>query len=175
MSKNGKKKQPRKSLGLLKCRTAAKGIKMTYKVYGAEETERIGALLAKALKSGGRRSAYIAMRGEMGVGKTVFTRGFAGTLGIRAVKSPTYTVVNEYRGEGGSIFHFDMYRIEDALDLSSIGYDDYLYREGYIIVEWSERIPEEIPDDAITVTISRLPEDEAARLIEIENIEIDEA
>ena len=142
---------------------------MTYTVHGPEGTEEMGKRLAEALLREGKQSAYIAMRGEMGVGKTVFTRGFASALGIRAVKSPTYTVVNEYRGATSSIFHFDLYRIEDADDLSSVGYDDYLAKEGYIIVEWSERIPEEIPEDAITVTISRLPENEAARLIEIEN------
>ena len=143
---------------------------MTYTVFGVNETEKIGADLAEALKGCGKRSAYIAMRGEMGVGKTAFCRGFASALGIRAVKSPTYTVVNEYRGEGGSVFHFDLYRIEDSEDLFSIGYDDYLAREGYVIVEWSERIPDEIPADAITVTISRAAECEDGRIIEIENL-----
>ena len=143
---------------------------MTYKVNGVNETERLGATLAETLKKRGQTSAYIAMRGEMGVGKTAFCRGFASTLGIRTVKSPTYTVVNEYRGTGGSVFHFDLYRIEDAEDLFSVGYDDYLARDGFVIVEWSERIPEEIPSDAITVTISRTPASEDERVIEIDGI-----
>ena len=143
---------------------------MTYTVNGVNETEKLGARLAEALKIKGQTSAYIAMRGEMGVGKTAFCRGFASALGICTVKSPTYTVVNEYRGVGGAIFHFDLYRIEDAEDLYSVGYDDYLAREGFVIVEWSERIPEEIPRDALTVTISRTPDSEDGRVIEIEGI-----
>ena len=104
--------------------------------------------------------------GEMGVGKTAFVRGFASYFGISAVKSPTYTVVNEYLGKT-SIFHFDLYRISDEDDLYSIGYDDYLARRGYILVEWSERIASEIPDGAIFVKISRTANDESERTIEI--------
>ena len=106
------------------------------------------------------------MRGEMGVGKTAFTRGFASHFGISGVKSPTYTVVNEYRGRA-SIFHFDMYRISDGDDLYSIGYDDYVRSEGYLIAEWSENIEDEIPSDAIFVTISRTDGGSEERKIEI--------
>lgn len=143
---------------------------MTYKVFSDTETELVGKKLAATLEERGVNSAFIAMRGEMGVGKTVFTRGFASHFGIKGVKSPTYTVVNEYRGRV-KIYHFDLYRISDADDLVSVGYDDYVADEAFCICEWSERIPEEIPDGAITVSISRVPSDEAARIIEISEVE----
>ena len=144
-----------------------KDYKMTFKVKNDVETEALGFRLAERLATLGIRRAVIAMRGEMGVGKTVFTRGFASYFGISGVKSPTYTVVNEYRGKSCSIFHFDLYRISDSDDLYSVGYDDYLARDGYSIIEWSERIPEEIPEDAIIVSISRTVECEDERIIEI--------
>ena len=139
---------------------------MIYKTNGASETERVGYLLAKELSEKGLSRAFIAMRGELGVGKTAFTRGFASYFGISGVKSPTYTVVNEYRGTS-SIFHFDMYRISSEDDLYSIGYDDYLMRDGFAIAEWSENIDDMVPSDAIYVTISRT-ECENERVIEIE-------
>jgi len=140
---------------------------MIFKSSSAEETERIGAHLAKSLDTGGVKSAFIALRGEMGVGKTAFTRGFASHFGVGGVKSPTYTVVNEYRGTY-PIYHFDMYRIESEDDLYSIGYDDYIERDGFAIVEWSENIGDMIPTDAITVTIKRTENDESERSIIID-------
>lgn len=138
---------------------------MLFKTNCTEETEAIGERLALALLKKKKR-AFIAMRGEMGVGKTAFTRGFARALGISGVKSPTYTVVNEHRGTV-RLFHYDMYRIEDEDDLYSTGFDDYLASDGYIVAEWSERIPDLIPDDAIFVTVRRVAENEGAREIEI--------
>ena len=136
------------------------------------ETEAVGAALARALEKDGVRRAFIAMRGEMGVGKTAFTRGFASHFGVAGVKSPTYTIVNEYRGRV-RIFHFDMYRITDSDDLYSIGYDDYVESEGYCIAEWSENIEGDIPSDAIFVTISRTDDAEGRRIeISYENISI---
>ena len=143
---------------------------MTYKTKDCNETERVGYLLAECLHKNNICRAFIAMRGEMGVGKTVFTRGFASFFGISGVKSPTYTIVNEYRKDGVAIFHFDLYRILDSLDLLSVAFDDYVASDGYCIAEWSERVPEEIPDDAIFVEISRLDGDENARAIEITGI-----
>ena len=143
---------------------------MTYTVKSDAETEAIGRGLAELLDNSKRKSAVIAMRGEMGVGKTVFTRGFASYFGIGSVKSPTYTVVNEYGANGRKIFHFDLYRISDSDDLYSVGFDEYLCKEGYSIIEWSERIPEEIPEDAITVEISRVEGNEEERIIEISNL-----
>ena len=140
---------------------------MIYRVNSDVETEQIGKNLAEMLTNLGIKRAYIAMRGEMGVGKTVFTRGFVSHFGRANVKSPTYTIVNEYRVGGVNIYHFDLYRISDGDDLESIGYHEYVESEAYSIVEWSERVPEYIPEDAITVTISRVAEDESLRDIEI--------
>lgn len=139
---------------------------MKYVSASTEETERIGAMLAQKLKENGHKKAFIAFRGEMGVGKTAFTRGFASFFGIKSVKSPTYTVVNEYRGDT-SLYHFDMYRIESEDDLISIGFDDYVDALGYCIAEWSEKIDEFLPKNTIFVTISRTDNDENERIIEI--------
>ena len=139
---------------------------MTFFTCSDKQTEALGRALSEALVRDGITRAFIAMRGEMGVGKTAFVRGFSSTFGISGVKSPTYTVVNEYAGKS-RIFHFDMYRITDSDDLYSIGYDDYVEREGYCIVEWSENIEDMLPEGAITVSISRT-ESETVRRIEVE-------
>ena len=146
---------------------------MNYRVSNDKETEQIGKSLAEMLTNLGIKRAYIAMRGEMGVGKTVFTRGFVSHFGRANVKSPTYTIVNEYRPGGTNVYHFDLYRISDADDLESIGYHEYVESDAYSIVEWSERVPEYIPEDAITVTISRVAEDESQRDILIEGAPYD--
>lgn len=138
---------------------------MVFYTDSPEETEEIGKRLASALDSRDIPRAFVAMRGEMGVGKTAFTRGFALALGVFGVKSPTYTIVNEYRGKR-RIFHFDTYRISDGDDLYSTGFDDYIETDGYTVVEWSENIEDYIPEDAIFVTISR-EGGECGRRIEI--------
>lgn len=145
---------------------------MVYNIGSPEETEALGKKLGDALVAQGIKRAFITLDGEMGAGKTVFTRGFASAFGIMGVKSPTYTIVNEYRNGDKRIFHFDLYRIEDYLDLESIGFDDYVRSDGYSIAEWSVRVPEEIPEDAIRVNISRTPDDTEARVIEISGIEL---
>ena len=139
---------------------------MVYITESYEQTRAVGYELAKRLDADGIKRAFIALRGEMGVGKTAFTSGFGAYFGIKGVKSPTYTVVNEYSGRA-NLFHFDMYRIEDGDDLYSIGYDDYVERDGYSICEWSENIEEYIPLGAITVTIERLAENECQRKITV--------
>ena len=140
---------------------------MVYYTKSDKETEDIGRRLAALLEERGLKRAFIAMRGEMGVGKTAFTRGFASHFGISGVKSPTYTVVNEYSGRA-RLFHFDMYRIEDGDDLYSIGYDDYIEADVYSIAEWSENIEDFIPDNAIYVTISRTQNDDQEREITLD-------
>ena len=140
---------------------------MTFYTNSAAETEEVGRKLAEALEKEQKKKAFIAMRGEMGVGKTAFTRGFASHLGIGTVKSPTYTIVNEYKGRS-SVFHFDTYRIEDEDDLYSTGYDDYISRDGFVVCEWSERIEDLIPEDSVFVTISRTDGGDG-RMIEIIN------
>lgn len=124
------------------------------KVRCTAETEKVGFELARALDTSNIRRAFIALFGEMGVGKTAFTRGFASYFGISCVKSPTYTVLNEYRGKV-KIHHFDFYRITDGDDLYSIGYDDVVEDDGYCVGEWSENIVDFLPTDTVKVTISR--------------------
>ena len=142
-------------------------MKNEYISTSARQTEEIGFALADTLKACKIDSAFIALYGEMGVGKTAFVRGFGRRLDISGVKSPTYTVVNEYRGTD-RVFHFDLYRIESEDDLISIGYDDYISSRGYSIAEWCENIPEALPEDRITVRIKRCAEDENSRIIEID-------
>ena len=127
------------------------------KIYTASpaETERVGAQLAQRLLDEPTLPRYIALYGDLGVGKTAFTRGVCSILCPNAaVRSPTFALVNEYHGKL-PVFHFDMYRITGEDDLYSIGYDDYLLREGVILVEWSENIPFALPDDFLRVTITK--------------------
>lgn len=135
---------------------------MVFITNNTEETREIGKKLAEMLEGGDRK--FVALRGEMGVGKTAFTTGFASHFSVSGVKSPTYTVMNEYRGRA-TIYHFDMYRITDGDDLYSIGYDDYIESDAYSLVEWSENIEDFIPEGAVFVTIERCPEDENKRRI----------
>ncbi len=120
-----------------------------------EQTEAVGASLASALLARGETRVFLALCGEMGVGKTAFTRGFVSALCKAPVRSPTYTVVNEYRGGVLPIFHFDLYRLQDEEDLISIGYYDYLDRDGFCLCEWSEKIPECLPERYLQVTLLR--------------------
>ena len=127
------------------------------KIYTASpaETERVGAELAERLLADSALPRYIALYGDLGVGKTAFVRGVASVLCPgAAVRSPTFALVNEYRGQL-PMFHFDMYRITGEDDLYSIGYDDYLLRDGVILVEWSENIPFALPDEFLRVTITK--------------------
>ncbi len=128
---------------------------MIFHTHSAEQTESLGKRMAEAIEKKGIKRAFIAMRGEMGVGKTAFVRGFCSHFGIFGVKSPTYTVVNEYRGRA-RIFHYDMYRITDGDDLYSTGYDDYLECDGYTLAEWSENVEDFLPEDAIHLSIERV-------------------
>lgn len=139
----------------------------TFYTKNPTETEEVGRKIAEGLENAGIRRAFIAMRGEMGVGKTAFTRGFAAYFGILGVKSPTYTIVNEYRGRA-RIFHFDMYRISDGDDLYSTGYDEYVETDGYTIAEWSENVEDFIPEGAIFVTVSRVAGNDEERRIDVE-------
>ena len=119
------------------------------------ETEKVGAALGKVLKPG----TVIAYRGDLGAGKTAFTRGLARGLGsTELVTSPTYTIVNEYLSGRMPLFHFDMYRLASSDDLWDIGWEDYLERGGVCAVEWSENVTEAM-EGAITVCIQKLGED----------------
>ena len=137
-----------------------------YKSLSPEDTEALAGVLGARALASGRRQLFIALYGEMGVGKTAFTRGFTASIApSSAVRSPTYTVVNEYRGGEIPVFHFDMYRIEDGDDLASIGFSDYLASDGFVLCEWSENIEEDIPRDAMTATILRVGDGTERRII----------
>ena len=115
------------------------------------QTEEVGEKLAKALKPG----AVIAYKGDLGAGKTAFTRGLARGLGAaEQVTSPTYTIVNEYLSGRMPLFHFDMYRLSCSDDLFDIGWEDYLERNGVCAVEWSENVADAL-EDPIVVEISK--------------------
>ena len=135
---------------------------MTFITNSPAETERIGAALGKILQPG----AVIAYQGDLGAGKTAFTRGLARGLGSsEMVTSPTYTIVNEYLGGRMPLFHFDMYRLTSSDDLWDIGWEDYLERGGVCAVEWSENVADAM-ENPITITIEKLGED--SRRITIE-------
>ena len=128
---------------------------MEFLTNSPEETEKIGAALGKILKPG----TVIAYRGDLGAGKTAFTRGLARGLGCTdLVTSPTYTIVNEYLGGRLPLFHFDMYRLASSDDLWDIGWEDYLDRNGICAVEWSENV-EDAMEGAVSITIEKLGED----------------
>ena len=118
------------------------------------ETENLGAALGKLLPAG----TVLAYRGDLGAGKTAFTRGLSRGLGCNElVTSPTYTIVNEYLGGRLPLFHFDMYRLRSSEDLWDIGWEDYLERGGICAVEWSENVADAL-EDAVTITIEKLGE-----------------
>ena len=135
---------------------------MQYTTASPAQTEAIGAALGKILPAG----TVIAYRGDLGAGKTAFTRGLARGLGCTdLVTSPTYTIVNEYLGGRLPLFHFDMYRLRSSDDLFDIGWDDYLDRGGVCAVEWSENVDDAM-EGAVYITIEKLGE--TSRRISIE-------
>ena len=135
---------------------------MTFLTNSPRETEAVGEALAKLLQPG----TVVAYQGDLGAGKTAFTRGLARGLGCTdLVTSPTYTIVNEYLGGRLPLFHFDMYRLKSSDDLWDIGWEDYLERGGVCAVEWSENVADAM-EEPVLVTIYKLGED--ARRITIE-------
>ena len=125
--------------------------------HSPEETERIGAEIAQMMLDDASLPRFVALEGDLGVGKTAFVRGFASvaTPGS-AVRSPTFALVNEYKNKqsGRSVYHFDVYRIEDEDDLYSIGFYDYIDK-GVCLVEWSENIRYAFPKEYLTVRIEK--------------------
>ena len=112
----------------------------------ANETEAIGEALAQRLRPGD----VVAFRGDLGAGKTAFTRGIAHGLGIEGpVTSPTYTIVNEYPDGRLPLFHFDLYRLHSSDELFDLGWDEYLCRGGVCAVEWSENVADAFEGDEI--------------------------
>ncbi|MCI9605123.1 MAG: tRNA (adenosine(37)-N6)-threonylcarbamoyltransferase complex ATPase subunit type 1 TsaE [Oscillospiraceae bacterium] len=124
---------------------------MEYRTHSESETEAVGEALATTLSPG----TVIAFTGDLGAGKTAFTRGLARGLGIsERVTSPTFTIVNEYEGGRLPLFHFDMYRLESSEELFDIGWEDYLRRGGVCAVEWSEKVADALVG-ALRVDIRR--------------------
>ena len=120
--------------------------------HSPDETEAVGARLAEQLGPG----SVVAFTGDLGAGKTAFTRGLARGLGVTdRVTSPTFTIVNEYLGGRLPLFHFDMYRLASSDELFDIGWEDYLARGGVCAVEWSENVADALEPDAIRVDIRR--------------------
>ena len=136
---------------------------MVYQTESAAQTEALGRELGARLRPG----SVVAFRGGLGMGKTAFTRGLAQGLGCTGrVTSPTFTIVNEYRGNI-PLFHFDMYRLDSSDALFDIGWEDYLARGGVCAVEWSENV-EDALTGAISITIEKDPAQLDWRKITIE-------
>lgn len=136
---------------------------MEFTTHNTAETEALGVRLAERLHAGD----VIALRGDLGTGKTALTRGIAAGLGVtERVTSPTFTVVNEYLSGRLPLFHFDMYRLGSAEELFDIGWEDYLARGGVCAVEWSERVTEAL-DKPIVVELRRDSADENVRHITV--------
>ena len=141
---------------------------MTYCTQSAAETEALGEKLARRLQGG----EVIAFTGDLGAGKTAFTRGLARGLGITdRVTSPTFTIVNEYEGGRLPLFHFDMYRLSCSDELYDIGWEDYLARGGVCAVEWSEIVEDALEADTIRVDIKNQGGD--IRSITITGVELE--
>ena len=136
-----------------------------YLSHSPEETEEIGEKLARILKNGD----VIAYRGGLGLGKTCFTRGLAKGLGFSGnVTSPTFALIQEYIGGRLPLYHFDLYRITGIDDLESTGFFDYLDAGGVLAAEWSENILPALPDHTITVSFSRLGDEERNITIDLD-------
>ena len=136
---------------------------MQITTHSADETQALGQKLASRLAPGD----VIAYFGDLGAGKTAFTRGLAQGLGITdPVTSPTYTIVNEYLSGRIPLYHFDMYRLSSSDELFDIGWEDYLSRGGVCAVEWSENV-EDALQDAIRVTIEKDADEPDTRHITI--------
>lgn len=130
-----------------------------YRSSSVAETEAIAAEIAKKLHKG----SVLALYGEMGAGKTAFVRGLVKALCpecLPLVHSPTFAIVNEYRGNDLTLYHFDLYRLQDEDDLYSTGYFECLGGDGVVVTEWSEQIPAAIPPDALRLRLEKVSETE---------------
>ena len=125
---------------------------MLFESNSPDDTRDFAKGLAVSCKSG----TVITLNGDLGVGKTVFTQGFAEGLGIcDYVCSPTFTILQIYEDGRMPLYHFDVYRIADESEMEEIGYEDYFYSDGVSIIEWAENIRDLIPEDAVHITISK--------------------
>lgn len=135
---------------------------MIYTTHSADETIALGEKIGRKLSKGD----VIAFKGDLGAGKTTITRGISIGLGLGDnVTSPTFSLVNEYRGKDKSLIHFDMYRISNSDDIELTGFWDYIEEGCILAVEWSENISDAIPDNSIIISFKRI--DDNTREIEI--------
>lgn len=136
---------------------------ITFTTTSAEETVELGKKIGSFLKKGD----IIAMQGTLAAGKTTITKGIAQALGINeTITSPTFCLISEYEGKM-PLYHMDVYRLDGAEDFANLGTEDMLYGEGVSIIEWSEKIMEELPHKTIILKLE--PHDDGARTITIEN------
>ena len=136
---------------------------LTFRTSSAEETIELGKKIGKLLKKGD----IIAMQGTLAAGKTTITKGIAQALGItETITSPTFCLISEYQGTM-PLYHMDVYRLDGREDFINLGTDDMLYGDGVSIIEWSEKIMDELPSNTIVLKIT--PQDDGTRLIEIDN------
>ena len=120
--------------------------------YSAKETYKLGERLGKEAAPG----RVFSLIGDLGVGKTVFTQGFASGLGIsEPVNSPTFTILQVYDEGRMPFYHFDVYRIADVEEMDEIGYEDYFYGEGVCLIEWANLIDEIMPENYTKITIEK--------------------
>lgn len=136
---------------------------LTFFTHSADETTALGYKIGKKLKKGD----IIAMQGTLAAGKTTITKGIAQALDIsEEITSPTFCLISEYYGKI-PLYHMDVYRLDGTEDFINLGVDDMLYGDGVCIIEWSEKIMDELPKNTIILRI--LPQDDNSRKIEIEN------
>lgn len=140
---------------------------MITETHNSKETYELGFNMGKSAKAG---DVY-CLDGDLGVGKTVFTQGFAKGLGINEpINSPTFTIVQEYHEGRLPLYHFDVYRIGDITEMDEIGYEEYFYFEGVCLIEWGNLISEIMPENATYITISKdLSKGFDYRRIEVKN------
>lgn len=140
---------------------------MITETHNSKETYELGFNMGKSAKAG---DVY-CLDGDLGVGKTVFTQGFAKGLGIsEPINSPTFTIVQEYHEGRLPLYHFDVYRIGDITEMDEIGYEEYFYSEGVCLIEWGNLISEIMPENATYITISKdLSKGFDYRRIEVKN------
>lgn len=120
--------------------------------YSEEDTFHFGEMMGTEVSPG----TVITLRGNLGVGKTVFTKGFAVGLGItEIVNSPTFTILQIHEGGRLPLYHFDVYRIGDVSEMDEIGFEDYVYGDGVSLIEWAELIQEILPETRISVEIEK--------------------
>lgn len=128
------------------------GKAMIIESFCPEDTFKIGYNIGCKAKVG----QVYCLNGDLGVGKTVFTQGFAKGLGVdEPVNSPTFTILQEYEGKTMPFYHFDVYRIVDVWEMEEIGYEDYFYGEGVCLIEWAKQVEEILPKKRITINIKK--------------------